>query len=107
MADPFCNTAVGDDFHVAVGEQQINQHAVVVLRIPHPQQGKNIDGALPRGDPMPQRRRRQSALDDNSNLSRMALFRTFDRGFYGGQRRGRKNSVHLPVSHEEMTKKSA
>ena len=56
---------------------------------------------------MPQRRRRQSALDDNSNLPRMALFRTFDRGFNGGQRRGRKNSVHLPVSHEEMTKKSA
>src|ERR1700740_1233267 len=42
------DAAVGDDLHVAVREQKIDQHAVVVLGIPEPKLGEDFQGALAR-----------------------------------------------------------
>ncbi len=40
------NAPIRHDFDVVIGQQQIHQHAVVVLGIPHPQAGKHLKRAL-------------------------------------------------------------
>ena len=49
-ADLGVDAAVGDDLEVAVGEQQIDQDAVVVRGVPDPQLRKNIQRARSRAD---------------------------------------------------------
>jgi hypothetical protein len=39
---------VGHDFYRMIGQQHINQHAVVVLGVPHPQLREHLDGPLAR-----------------------------------------------------------
>jgi hypothetical protein len=43
------NPAIGNNLNVPVGEQQINQHAAVVLGVPYPQLRKHVDSAFFRG----------------------------------------------------------
>src|SRR5216684_2035554 len=40
--------AIGDDLHVALREQEVDQYAVVVLGIPDPKLGEDFQGALTR-----------------------------------------------------------
>ena len=47
-ADLGVDAAVGNDLDIAVGEQQIDQHAVVVGGVPDPQMRENIQRPLPR-----------------------------------------------------------
>ena len=42
------HAAVGDDLHVMIRQQQINQHAVVVFRIPHAQMREHLERAMTR-----------------------------------------------------------
>ena len=51
LAHFLVNSAVGDDLHVPVREQQVNKNAVVVFGTPYPQLRKNVDRAFSRGLP--------------------------------------------------------
>src|SRR2546427_361815 len=47
------DAAVGDDLHVALREQEVDQHAVVVLGIPDPKLGEDFQGAPTRAAETP------------------------------------------------------
>ena len=98
------NAAVGDDFHIAVGKQQINQHAVVVLGIPHPKLRKYFDGARSGAHPAPQRCNIQRGFDREADLSSMSGFTIANRLLDGPQRARRKRPPDRKVSDDKMFK---
>ena len=64
--------AVGDDLDVAVGEQQVDQHAVVVRGVPHAQLRENsVERALPRIMARAQVAEVEAALDREADLARV------------------------------------
>ena len=74
-ADVPMDAAVGDDFDVAVGQQQIDQHAVVVLGVPDPQRREHLERALARGHAAQNRARFQRVLDRETDLRLHAALR--------------------------------
>lgn len=80
------HAAVSDDLDVAVGQQQIDQHAVVVFGVPDAQLGEDFDGALAGGLPVAQRGDRQRGLDGEADLAAMGQFAGIDRALDGMQR---------------------
>ena len=48
--DARVHAAIGENFDVPIGEQEIDEHAVVVLGIPYVQTGEHLDSAILRGD---------------------------------------------------------
>ncbi len=54
-----------------IGQQQVDQHAVVVSGVPDPQLRENIQRALPRGLIPEQRRAVQCAFHDKADLAGM------------------------------------
>src|SRR5690242_14646623 len=63
LADLGVDAAVGDDLDDTVGEQEIDQHAVIVLRIPDPQMREDVERAFACRLVVEQRRAIQRALD--------------------------------------------
>ena len=78
-ADFGVDAAVGDDLDVAVGQQQIDQHAVVVRGVPDPQLRENIQRALPRRLIAKQRRAVERAFDHETHLAGMRGLARLDR----------------------------
>ncbi len=68
------NAAVGDDLDVAVGEQQVDEHAAVLLGVPDPQQPEHLERALARRHAAQHARERQRRLDDEAHLPAMTPF---------------------------------
>src|ERR1035438_7567642 len=101
-ADMGFDAAVGDDFDLAVGEQQIDQHAVVVRGVPDPQMRKNVERALARGLIVEQRRAVERALDDKAQLAGMGSFAGLDRLLDAVEHLGRKDAPHPPTVLDEM-----
>src|SRR6266436_6095314 len=73
-ADPGVDAAVGDDLDVAVGQQQVDQYAVVVSGVPYPQLRENIQRGLARGLIAEQPPAVQRAFPDNADLAGMRGF---------------------------------
>jgi hypothetical protein len=48
VADDAVDAAVGDDFHVAIGQQQIDEHAGVLVGVPDAQEAEYLERALAR-----------------------------------------------------------
>src|SRR5258707_15355923 len=65
------DAAVGDDLDFAVGEQQIDQYAVVVGGVPDPQMRKNIQRALACRLILKQRFAVERAFHDKTDLTGM------------------------------------
>ena len=63
------NAAVGNDLDVAVGEQEIDQHAVIVRGVPDAELRENIQRPLPRRLIAKQRRAVKRAFDHETQLS--------------------------------------
>ena len=94
--DPGIDAAVGDDLDVAIGQQQIDQDAVVVGGVPDPQLRKDIQRTLSRRLIAEQWRAIQRALDDKAHLAGMRGLACLDRAFDGAQCGGRKHAPHPP-----------
>ena len=88
-ADPGVDAAVGDDLDVTVGQQQIDQDAVVVGGVPDPQLRKDIQRALPRRLIAKQRCAVERAFDHETDLPGMRGLARLDRLLDSGQ--------HLPA----------
>src|SRR6267378_1787139 len=97
------DAAVGDDLHVAVREQKIDQDAVVVLGIPYAQLREHLEGALARRLPPQERTQVERGLHREADLARVARFLLPDGFLYGCHRRGRKRSRNLPGNSEQGT----
>src|SRR5581483_10370041 len=68
-ADTRVDAAIREYLDVTVGEQQVDQHAVVVFGVPNSQLRENIDRALARRAPAQQRRDFQGGFDGKADLS--------------------------------------
>src|SRR6185437_5002623 len=69
--DQTVDAAIGDDLDVAVGEQDVDQRAGVLLGIPHAQQAEHFERALARGELAQYAQRRQRALCRKAHLAAM------------------------------------
>src|ERR1700730_5541805 len=100
----FCiDATIGDNLDVAVGQQQLDQHAVVVDGVPDAQVRKNIQRAFPRRLIAEQRRAVQRALHDKADLAGMRGLARFDRLRARGQHVGRKNPPYPPAVLKKMS----
>ena len=88
--------AVGDDLDGVVGQQQIDQGAVVVLGIPDAQLAEQRDGALARRGIAPDVAGRQAGLDADTDLSCMALLAHGDQALQLRQGLGWECTPQLP-----------
>jgi hypothetical protein len=78
----FCRRgAIGDDLHVAIGHQYIDEHTVAKFGVPDAKLGKNLHGALSRRDPGPQRTDSKRRFHRESDFTGTALFRGPNGGF--------------------------
>src|SRR5512141_2899990 len=98
----FMNSAIGDDLHVPVSEQQVNQDAVVVFRIPNPQLGKDVDRALSRGLTSQERLDVQRAFHREPDFPAVRGLARLDRLVDRDQRVARKSSLDHPFGRHEM-----
>src|SRR5947209_8010084 len=96
------DAAIGNDLDIAIGEQQINQHAVVVGGVPDPQMREDIERALPGGLTAKQRRTIQRAFDDETDLTGMGCLARLDRPLDSRQRRRWKNPPYPPAVLDKM-----
>src|SRR5438874_4595834 len=101
-ADLGVDAAIGDDLDIAVGQQQVDQHAVVVSGVPDPQLREDIQRALPRGLIPKQRRAVQCAFHDKTDLARMRALTRPDRLLDRTQHLRRKNPPHPPAVLKKM-----
>ncbi len=77
--DETVDAAIGDDLDVAIGEQHVDQHAGVLLGIPHAQQAEHFERALARRELAQHAQRRQRALDREAHLAAMRALARRDR----------------------------
>ena len=78
-ADLDVHAPVGHDLDGAVGEQQINQHAIAVLGIPHAQDRKHLERTLSGQLTVEQPCAMQSAFDYEAYFTRVIGLGKFDR----------------------------
>src|SRR5207253_9921175 len=95
--------AIGDDLDVAISEQQIDQHAVVVGGIPDPQLRKNVQRSLPRGLIPEQRRAVQRAFNNEADLAGMGGLACPDCPLDRSQHMRRENPPHPPAVLQKMS----
>ena len=91
------DAAVGDDLDVAVGQQQIDQHAVIVGGVPDPQLRENIQRALAGGLIAKQRLAVERAFHDKTHLAGMRGLAGLDRLLDRGQHPRRKQPPRPPA----------
>src|SRR6516225_400744 len=96
------DAAIGDDLDVAVGQQQIDQHAVVVRGVPEQQMRKYIERAFAGVLMAEQRSAIERAFDDETDLAGMRRFALLDRLFDAIEHGLRKYLPRTPVVLEEM-----
>jgi|GEM_PF-1783949 len=102
--NPPMDAAIRDDLDIAVGKQQINQHAIIVLGIPNIQCGKHLQGALSGGQAAQQRTRVEGVLDRKSNLPAMTDFGLRNGPFDSRHRGRRERSRNPPLRRQEVAK---
>lgn len=68
FADPGMYTAIGDDLYNTISQQQINQNAGVMLRIPNSALRKHFERALSRRNTLQQLAYLQRTLHDKTYL---------------------------------------
>src|SRR5689334_8653408 len=73
------DSAVGYDLHPALGEQYVDQHAVVLLGIPDALEGEHLARALTRRHSAPQLTGRELGLDHETDLPAVGLLGFGDR----------------------------
>src|SRR5437764_15498163 len=62
------DSSIGDDFDVAVGEQHVDQHAVVVLGIPDAELTEELEGSRTRLEAPKHLCERKRSFDDEAKL---------------------------------------
>ncbi len=97
------DAAVGNDLDVAVGEQEIDQDAVVVRGVPDPQMREHVERALARRLVAEQRRAVERAFDDEADLAGMRGLALPDRLLDAGEHLWRKDLLRPPMMLHEMS----
>src|SRR6202165_249470 len=101
-ADLGVDAAIGDDLDVAVRQQQVDQHTIVVSGVPDAKLRKNIQRALPRRLIAEQRRAIERAFHGKADLAGMGGLAGLDRLLDRSQYARRKNPPHPPAVLKKM-----
>src|SRR5262249_41605731 len=101
-ADERVDAAIGDDLHIAVGEQKIDQHAIVVGGIPDTQMRKHVECTLARRLVAHQRRAVKRTLDDEAQLAGMCGLARPDRPLDPVQHRLREHPPQSPAMSDQV-----
>src|SRR5262249_6702035 len=88
------DAAVDDDLRGSVGEQQVNQDAVVLLGVPHAQQREYLERAAARRLAGEQRTALKRRFDREADLAAMSGFGFLDGLLDVCERGGRKGALH-------------
>src|SRR3954453_6334691 len=96
------DTAIGDDLDIAVGEQEIDQDAVVVRGVPDAQLREHVERALARRLVAKQRAAIERAFDHEANLPGMHGFAALDRLLDAVEHVFRKHLPGTPMMLEQM-----
>ena len=96
-ADAAVEAAVGDDFDRVVGQQQIDQHAVIGFGVPDAQLAEQRDRPLPRMQPFPEIGQRQAGFDADADLAAVPGLTGADLRFQAGYRKLRQGAPDIAV----------
>src|SRR6185436_11791561 len=94
------DAAVGDDLDRPVDELHIDQHAGVLLGVPHAELGEHLLGALAGAEL--QRRGRQCPFQGKADFAAMLALGSLDGALDRVEHRTRERSPRVPVGNEEM-----
>src|SRR5215469_16060312 len=100
---PARDAAIGDDLHRVIRHEHVDQHAVVVLGVPHAELTEELQGARPRRKVAPQFRQIESRFHDEADLPAMARFALRDRLLDGCAYRAREVAPRAPARGGEMS----
>src|SRR6185295_2522805 len=101
------DAAVREDLDVAVGEEHVDEHAVVRRRIPYAEMAEHFERARARGHLAPQLVDVERGLDDEADFARVPAFHFGDRRLDFTQHRRGEELTRAPASGEEMTQGAA
>jgi hypothetical protein len=96
------DAAVGNDLDLAIGEQQINQHAVVMRGVPDPKMLKIVERTCASRLIRKQRLAVERTFDDETHLAGMRGLACLDRLLDQGQRLLRENATRPPVMLDQV-----
>src|SRR5512134_142994 len=105
--DPAVDAPVGDDLDAPVGEQQVDEHAGVLLGIPDAQPAEELDRAVARRDAADEIGERQRGLDREAELAVVAALVGGDRLLDRLHRPRRERVAHRPVVGEQVAEDPA
>ena len=77
------NATVGNDLHDTVGQENVNEHSIVLSRVPDAELPENLCRPGPRGQVVPQLGQIQRRLDGEADLAGVARFGFAHRCFDG------------------------
>ena len=103
LRDLGADTTVGDDFHIALREQQVDQNAVVIFGIPYTQLREHFNGTFARSLPAPQRCDVEGRFDHEANLADVREFTGLDGRFDGPQAIVGESSSYLRVERGQVS----
>ncbi len=101
-ADQLVDAAVGENLDIAVRQQEIDQHAVVVRGVPDSQMRKNVERARAGRLVAQQRRAVQRAFDDKTDLAGMGRLTRLDCALDRSQHMFREDRSNPPAVLQQM-----
>ncbi len=102
-ADSRVYSTVGQYLDVSIGEKQINQHAVVVFRVPHVKLGEDVERPFARGAPAQERHDLERGLDREADLPAMGRLGFFNSRLDRAERRRWKRVPYSPARRAQVS----
>jgi hypothetical protein len=100
------DAAIGNDLHVAVGEQKIDQDAIVLFSIPNAKLRENLYASLPGGDPAQEGHQIERMFHRKADLAPVPGFAFGNNAGYGGERGWGKEPLDYYSAAEQMPENS-
>src|SRR5450759_3386656 len=84
-----CQAPIGQNLHIAVGKQYVDENAIVLGGVPDAQLAEQLQRPLPRREVVPKKSRMQGRFNDKTDLTRMLRFDLRDARL-NGRKHGRR-----------------
>src|SRR5207253_618330 len=106
LRDPLGNAAIRHYLHHAIRHQHVDEHAVVVGRIPYAQLPEQLHGPLPGRQIVPQLHNVESRLHDEPDLAGVPRFGFAHSRFDGLANPRREMTACAPTQSEQVTRQA-
>src|SRR5688572_30413107 len=106
LADAAMNRAVRDDLHVVIGQQQVQQNAVVLFGVPDAHRAEHLDRTLAGAHVAKHALQRQRGLDRHADLAAMRGLAGLDRALDALHRIGGERTRYMLLVGERMAPES-